>query len=94
MQNVKQSMSHLQLKENNLSPGIPSTLSITSDPSNIAIYINEKYIGNTPCKPEIKWSEFDNNIIIVGRKSGYRDGTKSIRNGDSSPINFVLQKDE
>jgi hypothetical protein len=95
-QNPKQTMVFLEptapLNPPNSNPS--SVLNITSDPSNIPIEIGGKFVGQTPLRYEINWSEYPEAVSIVARKSGYRDATKSIRNGDSSPVNFVLQKEE
>lgn len=69
-------------------------INITSDPPGASVEIDGKSYGTTDCTIPIDWSKYGQRINIIARKSGYKEEAKSISNGDSNPIRFVLQKIE
>ena len=71
-----------------------TNINITSDPPGASVEIDGKSFGTTDCTVPIDWGQFGQRINIIARKSGYKEETKSISNGDINPIRFVLQKTE
>ena len=71
-----------------------TNINITSDPPGASVEIDGKSFGTTDCTVPVDWGQFGQRINIIARKSGYKEETKSISNGDINPIRFVLQKIE
>lgn len=73
-------------------PGFPrdTIVQISTDPPGSAIYCNEKYIGQSPCKLNAQWWYSEDRLEIRTEKSGYITNRRMITPTDER-IHIVLQ---
>ncbi len=67
-----------------------TTIMITSDPMNTAVYCNEEYIGQTPCRLTVRWKSGKDRNEIRFEKSGYITNRRMIT-PEEEKIHVVLQ---
>lgn len=73
-------------------PGYPrdTSIQISSDPLDAAVYCNEQYIGQTPCELNVSWWSAENRQEIRIEKSGYITNRRMIT-PEEYLIHVVLQ---
>jgi len=67
-----------------------ASITITSDPSNSAVYSNEEYIGQTPCHITVNWKSPKNRKEIRFERSGFITNRRMIT-PEEEKIHVVLQ---
>ena len=67
-----------------------TTIQISSDPLDTAVYCNEQYIGQTPCQLSVGWWSAENRQEIRFEKSGYITNRRMIT-PEEYIIHVVLQ---